>query len=367
MDLFSKSMGSPLGPRMVVNGRLVDYYCGTSYYTLHGDPRVIKAACEALQKYGLGPATVMDNPPLNEVAARAAEFFHVEKVQYFISGYLSDLILVQALRNDYDIILVDEISHYSVFDGIRSTGKRFITFHHLDPDDLKVKLRKYVQPGEVPLVISDGVFPITGAIAPLPDYVDILTEYDNALICIDDSHAVGVIGEKGRGTFEYWGLEKGRQRYFTGTFSKAFGGLGGFIPGDYSLMEKIHHNARVPVGASPPSSAAAAASAMGLKILSEHPEMRKQLWANALYVRHGLRDLGVQTDEIPIPIISIQIPSVDLRHVQSELDKKDIVVAYIAPRGYSDAPAVESLKISIFSTHTRDQLDRLLNALGKLL
>jgi len=367
MDSFSKSMGSPLGPRMVVNGRLVDYYCGTSYYTLHGDPRVIKAACQALQKYGLGPATVMDSPPLNEVAARAAEFFHVEKVQYFISGYLSDLILVQALRNDYSIIFVDEISHYSVFDGIRSTGKRFVTFHHLDPNDLKVQLCKYMQPGEVPLVISDGVFPITGAIAPLPDYVDILTAYDNALICVDDSHAVGVIGEEGRGTFEYWGLEKGEQKYFTGTFSKAFGGLGGFIPGDHSLMEKIRRNARVPIGASPPSSAAAAASAMGLKILYEHPEMRKQLWANVSYMRHGLRDLGIEVEETPIPIISIQVPSVDLRRVQSDLDKENIVVAYIPPQGYSDAPAVESLKITVFSTHTRNQLDRLLEKLSRLL
>ena len=367
MDSFGKSMGSPLGPRMVVNGRLVDYYCGTSYYALHGDPRVIQAACEAVEKYGMGPATKMDSPILSEVRELAAQYFEVEDVEYIVSGYLSDLVLLQALRDDYDLVLVDEIAHYSVFDGLHSTAKRIITFHHRDPDDLKDKLSNTVGPGQIPLVVSDGIFPITGAIAPLRDYVDILADYDRALLAIDDSHGVGVIGKNGRGTFEYWGLDREQWGYLTGTFSKAFGGLGGFIPGDHNLMEKVSQNARVSIGASPPSAADAAASAMGLKIISEHPEMREQLWKNVAYLRHGLRDLGIVTEETPVPIISIQIPSMSLMRIYSYLNKEDIVIAYIPPHGYSDAPEIESLKITVFSTHTYAQLDRLLDVLRKII
>ena len=122
MDRDIKIMGSALGPRMVVNGREVDYFCGTSYYTLHGDPRVKEAACEATRRYGMGPATLMASPPLLEVVRRVVEFFGVESAQYIVSGYLGNMLLAQALSDEYDIVLVDAASHYSVFDGLHSTG-----------------------------------------------------------------------------------------------------------------------------------------------------------------------------------------------------------------------------------------------------
>ncbi|MCD6136575.1 aminotransferase class I/II-fold pyridoxal phosphate-dependent enzyme, partial [Candidatus Bipolaricaulota bacterium] len=120
-------------------------------------------------------------------------------------------------------------------------------------------------------------------------------------------------------------------------------------------------------GASPPSTADAAAAAMGLKILSEHPEMRRQLWENVSYLRRGLKEMGVVTEDTPVPIISLQLPEVDLMGVYAGLNEEDIVVAYIPPRGYSDAPEIESLKITLFSTHTREQLGRLLDVLRRLL
>jgi len=121
---------------MVINGREVDYYCGTSYYTLHGDLRVIDAACEAIRQYGLGPATLMNAPPYREVIERASAFFETETATYVISGYLADLVLLQALSDHYDLALVDERSHYSVFDGLHATRKRLVQFRHLDANDL---------------------------------------------------------------------------------------------------------------------------------------------------------------------------------------------------------------------------------------
>ena len=366
MNTETKHMGSPLGARMVINGREVDYFCGTSYYALHGDPRVIRAACEATQKYGMGPATIMMSPPLEEVTRRAAQFFETETAEYIASGYLANMVLVQALRDDYDVIFVDERSHYSVFDGVETTGKRVIPFRHKDADDLADKLGTHIKPGERPLVMSDGIFPVTGSIAPLPNYANVLANYEGAVICVDDSHAVGVIGTKGQGTFEYHGM-RGPNYYLVGTLSKAVGGLGGIVPGSRALADKIEQNVRVPAGASPPTTAAAAAATMGMTILMEHPEMRQRLWANVAYVRRGLRQLGIVTEKSPVPIVCVQAASVDLRSVQQQLNKKDIIVAYVAPRGYSDAPDVETLRIAVFSTHTREQLDRLLEALGRRL
>lgn len=362
-----KQMGSPLAARMIVNKREVDYFCGTSYYALHGDPRVIAAACKALHEYGTGPGTLMDSPPLVEVVARAASFFETESAQYIVSGYLGDMLLTQALSNDYDTVFVDDSSHYSIFDGIRSTEKRIIPFSHLDPEDLIQKLRENLKPKQIPLVMSDGVFPVTGAIAPLREYVKALAPYEGALLCVDDSHAVGVIGEKGQGTLEYCGVQ-GDNCYIAGTLSKAFGGLGGIIPGNNELMEKISRNVRIPAGASPPCTGAAAASAMGLKIVSEHPEMRMQLWDNVASMRKGLRQLGVDVPDSPVPIVPVTgLSGVNLKQVQHSLEEKGIVVAHVPPRGYSDAPDNESLRIAVFSTHTREQIDKLLASLAKLL
>jgi len=367
MNRDIKIMGSALGPRMVVNGREVDYFCGTSYYTLHGDPRVKEAACEATRRYGMGPATLMASPPLLEVVRRVVEFFGVESAQYIVSGYLGNMLLAQALSDEYDIVLVDAASHYSVFDGLHSTGKRVVPFQHLDVDSLAQQLRSNIQPGQAPLVMTDGVFPVTGAIAPLKDYVNALARYERWLLCVDDSHAVGVIGEKGQGSLEHWGIQ-GDNCYLAGTLSKAFGGLGGIIPGSQQLMRKISRNVKIPDGASPPSTAAAAASAMGLKILSEHPEMRRSLWKNVAYMRAGLRQLGIKVEESPIPIIAVSgLPKVDLKLVQKRLEEEGLLVAYVPPLGYSDAPNKETLRIAIFSTHSQHQLDLLLDRLGRLL
>ena len=358
-------MGSPIGARMIIDGREVDYFCGTSYYTLHGHPAVIEAACEATRKYGLGPATNSGIPVLSQTVERARQYFESETATYVISGYLGAMTLAQALSDDYDIVLVDEASHYSVFDGIRASGKSIVPFHHLSADDLSAKLAEHVRPGQVPLVMTDGVFPVTGMIAPLPEYCDVLRTYRPSLLCVDDSHAVGVIGEKGQGTFEYFGLQR-ENLYLAGTLSKAFGGIGGIVPGDHALAAKIKKNVRISDGASPPPVPAAAAAGMGIRILSENPKMRRDLWCNVKTVRCGLRELGFELEDSPIPIVNVRGgPSVDLEHVRQELDSRDVVVFRVPPNGYSDAPDVESLRIAVFSTHQAEQIQRLIEGIGQ--
>jgi len=356
---------SPLGPRMVIEGKEYDYFCGTSYYCLHGHERLIRAACDAARKYGLGPATGWDMPPLREVEELAAAFFGTPKAKYIVSGYLGNFTLAHALKGEYHRIFVDEVSHYSVFDAINSVGKPIHPFPHLNPEGLRDELKRHLRPGEVPLTITDGVFPVTGAMAPLKEYAQVLAPY-GGILCVDDSHGVGVLGGNGRGSLEYWGIE-GERCYLAGTLSKAFGGFGGIIPGDEALMERIARYVRIPVGASPPPVPAAAASAEGIRILAEHPELRERLRRNVAYLRARLRDLGFEVDDSPVPIISLKPRgNLDLKRTQEKLKEKGIIVKYVPPRGYSDAPGVGTIRIAVFSEHSREQLDRLVEALRHL-
>jgi len=345
---------------MVINDREVDYFCGTSYYALHGHPRVMEAAREAITAYGLGPATNAAVPPVERVKELAKRFFGTASATYVISGYLGGMILAQALSPEYDVVFVDDKSHFSVFDGVASAGKCIIRFGHLDAGDLESKLKAHVNPGTVPLVMTDGVFPVTGAIAPLPEYVEALRRYPDALLCTDDSHAVGVIGKHGRGTFEYYGLS-GDRLHMAGTLSKACGGIGGIIPGDQAMADRIAANVRIPVGASPPPVPAAAAAAAGLQLLMDHPEMRQALWANVALVRAGFRGLGFDIAESPIPIVNVAgRPGTNLKQMEEELLRNDVAVLYVPPGSYSDAPKVESLRVAVFSTHTAGQIEKLL-------
>jgi glycine C-acetyltransferase/8-amino-7-oxononanoate synthase len=215
--------------------------------------------------------------------------------------------------------------------------------------------------------MTDGVFPSTGAVAPLADYAAALQRYERSLLCVDDAHAAGVLGSNGRGSFEHHGLKRDGL-HFCATLSKAFGGSGGIVPGDHVLEEKIRQRSWIPAGASAPPIPAMAAAAAGLRILRELPEMRYRLWDNARRIRTGLRTLGFALPESVVPIVSLAgSPSLDLERVREALDREDIVVAYVAPRGYSDAPDAESLRIAVCSEHTAEQIDRLVDAVRRAL
>ncbi|MGV3490989.1 MAG: aminotransferase class I/II-fold pyridoxal phosphate-dependent enzyme [Devosia sp.] len=358
-------MGSPIGARMRINDRDMDYFCGTSYYALHGNPIVIEAARAAVAAYGLGPGTLAQVPVYDEVIDRSRTFFETEAASYVVSGYVSPLVLLQALEDRYDVIYVDAASHYSIGDAIKTIDKPVIRFRHLDAGHLAEQLRATLQPGQVPAIVSDGIFPSSGALAPLAEYAAVIASYDGALICVDDSHAVGVVGEKGQGSLEYAGVA-GPNRYLAGTLSKAFGGSGGIVPGSAELAERVKKNVRLVAGASPTPVPAAAAAAAGLKLLTENPEMRQTLWRNVRHVRQGLRDLGLSIPDTPVPIVSLRAPT-DLERVRAALEARDIATKRTPAGGYSDAPDVETLRIAVFSTHTPEQLDRLLSALGELL
>lgn len=364
-------MESAPGAKTIINGQEVDYFCGCSYYGLHGHPDLIKAACEAAKRYGIGSATSRsgygNNPVLLKVEQMASNFFHTEAALYYVSGYLGNSILLQGLKEQYDIIFADKDSHYSVMDGIALVNKPVIFFGHLDSEDLKKKLMQHLKPSQRPMLICDGIFPVSGEISPLPEYKVILEEFEGSLISVDDAHAIGVIGENGRGSFEYFGL-KDENLYFSGTLSKALGGHGGVIPHRREFIRSLEKKSSVPFSSSATPTPASAATAKALEILSNNPSMRKQLWDNVSCAKTGLRDLGFDINDNPVPIICLHsLPGVDLESLQQELFKKGIAVLYVAGGAYSSVPPSGAIRIAIFSSHSKSQIDRLVEEIKKSL
>ena len=225
-----------------------------------------QAAVDAIQRYGLTTATSRggygEHPAYQAVEQAAASFFDAERAVYFTSGYLGAAILLQGLRDSYDAIFVDDAAHSSIWSGARSTGAPVRAFRHIQPDDLAAQLRQHLRPGDRPLVIGDGVFPISGEIAPVPAYVEVLEPYPGAMLCLDDAHATGVLGATGRGTTNTGRLPpRSRPSICCSYVEQSARRLRRDLAGSTELVEHLARRAAAFVGASPPPLPAAAASA----------------------------------------------------------------------------------------------------------
>ena len=371
-EKMASTKASPLissapGHKAIINNREVDYFSGFGYFGLQSHLDVIQAACQATQRYGInsatGPAGFGNNPVLQNLEQTAADFFAEESVFYFVSGYLGNTILLQGLTPDYDLIFVDSESHYSVKDAITMSGKPSVTFAHRDSDDLAEQLKGHLQHGQRPLVMTDGIFPVTGELAPLDEYNKILANYPNAILCVDDAHAYGVIGLQGRGSLEYWGIE-GPRRYSCGTLSKAIGGHGGIITGSAEFIDQLKNRSNLFTGSSTVPIPAAAAAAAGMDRLRNHPEMRQQLWENVAYAKSAFRDLGFNTiPDTPVPIISLSSQDKNLAELQAQLLTQDIAVQYSPAGSYAGVPTNGAIRIAIFFDHSTTQIDRLVETI----
>ena len=372
-------MQSPPGAHTVIDGRRYVYFAGTGYLGLHGHPEVIRAACEATERYGIGSAnsrTAFGNlPPTLDVESQAAEFFGTDDAFYFVSGYVGNHILALSLADSIDAVFVDQWSHYSVFEAARLTGKPVHAFRHRDAEELATTLSMHLKPGGRPLVLTDGVFSARGTIAPVAEYRDVLSDYPGGVLCVDDAHGLGVLGMDGRGTYEQAGLldpgfntdlDDSPRLLLCGTLSKAFGGFGGIIPGGRELIGQLKATSPYYGGASAPPVPAAAATARALRIVRANPTMRKRLWKNTEALKSGLCRLGLETDDTPAPIVCLSIGDADnMRHIQAELAKRGIMIAYMA--AYSGLGPEGALRVAVFATHTDEMIEQLLDELQALL
>lgn len=354
-------MQSPVGAKTVLNGQEFDYFSGCSYLGLQSHPEVIRAVAEAVQQYGMATGTSRggygEHPVYDVLESEVNRFFGTESMLYFASGYLGCTLLAQGLRERYDRILIDESCHFSILDGVHTAGKPVSVFRHCDPESLRAVLQAELLPGERPLILTDGVFPISGEIAPLKDYLEVLGPRDGLLV-VDDAHASGVLGAQGRGSLDYWGVSD--ERCFSShTLSKALGASGGIIPGTKRLMDEIEAHSKVYVAASPPPLPVAAGAAKALELARTQPELRSRLRTNVARAQAGFRRLGWQIEDTPVPILCLRARAgINLEKLKNDLFERRIAVAHVTT--YSSTPPGGCLRVAIFATHTDEQIEHLL-------
>jgi 7-keto-8-aminopelargonate synthetase-like enzyme len=374
-------MQSAPGAETVVDGRRYLYFGGTGYLGLHGHPALIDAACQAMHSYGMGTATTRtlygNAPPVIEVEQRAARFWDVADAFYFASGYLVNHVLLSAVAPKCGAIFADEYSHYSVLDATRCFDLPVHRFRHRDAEALRQLLHARLPPAGTPVVVSDGVFAARGTIAPVPDYVELLSEFPGARLCLDDCHAVGVLGDRGRGTCEYFGFAANRvnqsvgdteaqvpQLYAAGTLSKAFGSYGGIVPGAASFVASAKQGSHYYRGASAPPVPVAAASAAALTLVATEPERVRQLQHNARRLKACLSNLGLAVDDTPVPIISLNLGTAQqMRRLQQTLADEGILIAY--SEKYAGLGDQGALRIAVFATHTKEMIETLTERIGR--
>ncbi len=373
-------MEGPPGPITAIDGRRYVYFAGTGYLGLAGHPAVVEAGREALQRYGVHTATSRsgfgNNPLTLLVERRAADFFGSEEAFYFSSGYAANHVLLQARGRGADLVLADEASHYCLQEAARLLGKPVETFRHRSAEDLEARLKKRLRRGQFPLVLSDGVFSVSGRLAPVPEYLRVLQNWAPSALHLDDAHGFGVLGEQGRGVWEHFGFWDGRvnspspdaavARFVCGTLAKALGGFGGIVPGSCAFVREVRAASHYYDGASAPSSADAGVSAAALEIVRQQPELRRQLRANIRQLRQGLRALGLEVDDGPAANFSVEIGRAShMRQIHDGLKAAGFLVPYVA--AYSGLGPEGVLRFAVCALHTPAMIEDLLSALKPMI
>ena len=338
-------------------GKDVLMFGSNSYLGLANDPRLKEAAKAAIEKYGTScSGSRFLNGTLDihvELEEKLAELVGKEAAVCFSTGFQVNLGSVSALcgRNDY--LILDQLDHASIIEGSRLAFGKTLKYKHNDMESLEQKL-KFCNPSSMKLIVVDGIFSMEGDIVRLPEIVELAQKY-NADIMVDDAHALGVIGEQGRGTASHFGLTD-KVSLIMGTFSKSFGSLGGFIAGSNIVIDFLKHNARSLIfsASMPPSNIASVSKAIDI-MLSE-PERIQHLWDVSDYARRQFRDRGFETGHSETPIIPLFVHDVEkaLRLSVSLVDDGVFVTPVIPP---AVPPTDSMIRFALMATHTFGQVD----------
>jgi len=312
-------------PRATVNGREnVLMLSSNNYLGLSLHPKVRKAAQEALKTHGAGSGSVRPiagNMDLHEeLEKKLAKFKGAEASLVYQSGYMTNTGLIPQLAPDReDVIISDELNHGSIIDGVRLSHAQRKVYSHRDMDDLRDQAQDAEDEGARRiLIVTDGVFSMDGDIAPLDEIVRIGEEV-GATIYVDDAHGEGVLGEGGRGIVSHFHLDHSRVHVEMGTFSKAYGVVGGHISGSQDLMNFAYNKSRtwLLTGSHPPPVAAACTAAV--EVLEEEPQHVERLWDNTELFRKALREMGFDTGSSETPIIPVIVGESGLAKEFSDL------------------------------------------------
>ena len=363
---YYRVLSSAQDPIVTHEGRELIMLGSNNYLGLTNHPEVKEEASLALAVYGTGCAgSRLLNGTLDihaQLEARLAEFMGRSSALVFSTGFQVNLGVLSCLIGRSDIAFLDALDHACIIDGCRLGFGRHYKYRHNDLADLEKKLAAAAE-DKGKLIVVDGVFSMEGDLAELPGLVRLKNQYGTRLM-VDDAHGLGVFGENGRGTAEHFGLEH-EIDLIMGTFSKSLAAIGGFVVGDDQVIEHIRHEARSEIfsAAPPPSSMAAVLKA--LEIVEREPERRKRLWEHTEYMKRELKTLGFETGQSASPVIPIVVgDDITAFRITRRLQDCGVFVnPVVAP---AVPPGRAMIRTSYMATHTREQLDRALEALATI-
>jgi 8-amino-7-oxononanoate synthase len=374
---YFRILDSEAGPVVEMEGRETIMLGSNNYLGLTGDPRVKDAAREALERYGTGltgSRLLNGTTPLHvELERELAEWMGTEDAIVFTTGYQANLGCIGTILGPGDTVICDSGDHASILDGCRLSGAKLRPFRHNQMEKLERMLERAGANGGGVLVIVDGVFSMEGDLAALPDIVELCASH-GARLMVDEAHAVGVLGERGAGACELYGLED-RVDLRMGTFSKSLASCGGFIAGPAEVVEYLRIATRAFIFTASAVPAAVGAALGALRVIrSDGAELMEKLLDNARYLRAGLRDLGLRVvepgtlpdgREATTPVVPVVVGE-DWRAVllwKALFDAGVYTNVAIHP---AVPPAGALLRTSLMASHEREHLDRALAILHRV-
>ena len=341
--------------------------CANNYLGLADNDRLISAAKNALDTYGFGMASVRficgTQDKHKELEEKLAEFLGKDDAILFASCFDANCGLFEALLGPQDAVVSDNLNHASIIDGIRLSKAQRYRYHNNDPVDLEIKLKQARTEGSENIIIAtDGVFSMDGTYANLPEISRLAKIYD-ALVMVDDCHATGFVGTKGKGTSEYFGVNVD---ILTGTLGKALGGaIGGYIAGPQKVIDMLRQRARPYLFSNSLPPVAIAAGLEAINIINESDYLRKKLHKNSIYWRKGLKALGFDLIEGEHPIIPVMLGDALLSQKMAE--RLFALGVYVAGFFFPVVPKGQSrIRTQMNAAFTTEDLDQALHAFEKV-
>jgi 8-amino-7-oxononanoate synthase len=350
--------------KVVCEGREMLMLASNNYLGLAADPRLIEAGITAIKSWGSstsGSRLLNGTNDLHiRLETRLAEYKKVESVVVYQSGYMANLGVLSALLSKDDVVIIDKLAHASIIDGCTLAGASLRSFKHQDMKALEAVLQS-IAPDVGKLIVVDGIYSMDGDFAKFPALMQLARRY-GARVMVDDAHATGVAGPTGRGTAEHFGLDE--PDIITGTLSKAFGCVGGFVGAKKEITEFIKYNSRAFIYSTSLCPSLTASLLKAVDIVAQEPERRENLWRCTHYLLSALKGLGYNTGVSETPIIPIILDDEStMFELVQRLHDEDI---FASPVIYPACPRKEPrVRISLCSDHTIQDMDRVLVSLRR--
>ena len=364
---YFRELQSRQDTEVIMEGKRRIMLGSNNYLGLTTDPDVVEAGLKALREYGTGcSGSRLLNGTLQlhiELENELKDFLRKEAVTTLPTGFQTNLGIISALvgRNDY--VICDRDNHASIYDGCKLSYGKMLRYRHNDMEELEQKLKSVPETAGI-LIVTDGVFSMGADLCNLPEICRLAKKY-GARVMVDDAHALGVIGEGGRGTASYFGLEDQVDIYM-GTFSKSLASLGGYAAGPQKVIDYIRHNSRPFMFAASITPASCATALAALRKLEAEPEQVTHLRELSDYMREGLKARGMKIREGITPIVPIfTYDAIDTLKIATKLYDEGVYVNTVLPPA---APADGCmLRCSIMATHTKALLDEAMDIMKKVI